>query len=356
MSGGVVAMRGVHPRAGTRSAASKRPAAARPHSQRGMAAVQVAEIQRSRLLAGALVAIEEHGYANATVALITARSRVSRRTFYELFENREACLLALLEDVIGFLAEELAAAGLEDVAWRERVRSGLWVILCFFDREPALARVLMSESSNGGKQALERRKEIYARLAAILDEGRGAGPRADECSSLTSEGLVGAAAGIVNGRLLHRDRKPMASLLGELMSMIVLPYLGAAAARRERARPLPAPPVAHGTRTASERLSLKCDPLAGIPIRLTYRTARVLEAIASQAGVSNRTVADRAGIHDQGQVSKLLARLERHGLAENAGDGHPKGEANAWSLTVRGQQVAQRLSVSPSVDRESEAA
>ena len=57
-------------------------------------------------------------------------------------------------------------------------------------------------------------------------------------------------------------------------------------------------------------------------------------------------VADYAGIHDQGQVSKLLARLQRLGLIANAGDGHVRGEPNAWSLTPLGEQVAQRLRMS----------
>jgi DNA-binding IclR family transcriptional regulator len=78
-------------------------------------------------------------------------------------------------------------------------------------------------------------------------------------------------------------------------------------------------------------------------MRMTYRTARVLAVIAERPGVSNRAVAEHAGMHDQGQISKLLARLERLGLAENAGDGQAKGESNAWSLTRLGWQVAQRL-------------
>jgi AcrR family transcriptional regulator len=304
---------------------------------------QVAEIQRNRLFAAALGAIEEHGYAHATVAQITARSRVSRRTFYELFENREACLIALLEDVIRTLEDELAAADLAGLAWRERVRGGLWVILCFFDREPALARVLMDQSAHSGRLALKHRQRLNTRLVAILDEGRAASTRADECSPLTAEGLLGAAAGIINARLWQRTtREPLAALLGELMSMIVLPYLGAAVARRERVRPAPTSPVNHA-HANGRRLALECDPLQELPIRMTYRTARVLEVIAFHPGVSNRMVAEHAGIHDQGQISKLLARLERLGLTANSGVGHLKGEPNAWELTPLGRHVEQRL-------------
>src|SRR5580692_42190 len=95
---------------------------------------QVADIQRSRLLAAAVRAVDELGWANTTVADVVARSRISRRTFYEMFANREECLSAVLEDILATLAGELAGAGLEGVEWRERVRRGLWVILAFFDR------------------------------------------------------------------------------------------------------------------------------------------------------------------------------------------------------------------------------
>jgi hypothetical protein len=54
-------------------------------------------------------------------------------------------------------------------------------------------------------------------------------------------------------------------------------------------------------------------------------------------------VGELAGVPDQGQISKLLARLERLGLAANTGDGHSKGESNAWSLTTLGERVTAHL-------------
>jgi AcrR family transcriptional regulator/DNA-binding MarR family transcriptional regulator len=325
---------------------ARSPVSAPRLAARGRAAEgRLLELQRSRLLAGAVGAIEEHGYAQTTVAQITARSRVSRRTFYELFEDREECLAALVEDVIAMVEGEIAAAGLEGLSWLERVRGGLDAILAFFDREPALARVCVVEALRGGRQVLERREQIHARLAGVLDEGRAQGPQTGERTPVTAEGLVGAAFGVVYTRLLRREPKPLTDLRGELMSLIVLPYLGAAASRRELARPLPAS-VAARRRCPPARPISEGDPLEGLPMRLTYRTARVLQAIAAQPGVSNREVAAQAGVADQGQISKLLARLERLGLTENEGDGHQKGERNAWELTVVGREIARRLSLS----------
>jgi DNA-binding MarR family transcriptional regulator len=87
------------------------------------------------------------------------------------------------------------------------------------------------------------------------------------------------------------------------------------------------------------------DPLDEVPMRLTYRTARVLGCIADRPGASNRAVGDGAGVGDPGQISKLLARLERLGLVVNTGGGHQTGAPNAWSLTELGGDVARRLSL-----------
>jgi AcrR family transcriptional regulator len=313
--------------------------------------VQIEEIQRARLTGAAVEVLDELGYTATTVAHITEHAGVSRRTFYDLFDNCEDCLLAALESVLAQLGGELAAAHLGGLAWRERVRMGLWTILCFFDGEPALARICVVQSARGSERVLERREEVLAALAAVIDEGR-EGARGDECLPLTAEGLVGAAVSILNTRLLRANagrgsrsgQRPLTDLLGELMGMIVLPYLGAAAARRERVRPAPVlpRPIARGTVGGAVGVGV-APALRDVPIRLTYRTVRVLEDVAVHPGVNNRVLADHVGIADQGQVSKLVARLERVGLLENTGTGHTKGGPNAWRLTSLGRRFTQSI-------------
>jgi AcrR family transcriptional regulator/DNA-binding MarR family transcriptional regulator len=304
--------------------------------------LQVAEIQRSRLLAAAVAVVDEFGYSDTTVTHITHRARVSRRTFYELFENREECLAAMFEHALDSIRSELLAAELDRLAWRERVRGGLLAILAFFDREPVLARVCVVQSLRGDQQVLERRTEVLGQLAAILEEGANESSRT--VPALTAEGLVGAAHSILYARLLKREHEPLTGLLGDLMGIIVLPYLGPDAARREHARPAPALPAGRAATTGTTTESTpERNPLDGIPMRITYRTALVLRQISEQPGISNREVADQAGVSDQGQMSKLLSRLERFGLILNTGEGHTKGEPNAWTLTPTGTRVAQSI-------------
>ena len=307
---------------------------------------QLVEVQRSRLLSATIRAVEELGSQNVTVADITRLARVSRRTFYELFADREECFLAALEGAVASIEGELAALDLEGHGWCERVRIGLWTILCFFDRQPALARVCVVESLRGGSKIFDAREVVLARLVAIVDEGRDANTRMRDGAAITAEGVVGAVLAILYSRVSRRESEPLSSLLGELMGMIVLPYLGPQAARKEQKRPLPELPSAQTeNRVSADRLV--GDPLEGVPIRLTYRTIRVVECVAAKPGSSNRQVGDAAGISDQGQISKLLARLERKGVLINAGRDRHEGEPNVWELTAIGERVVRSIGTQP---------
>ncbi len=306
---------------------------------------EIAQMQRARLLGAAVPMVDELGWAGVTVADIASRARVSRRTFYDLFSNREDCLLAVLEDAVGRVEQDLRSVSVEAGSWVEQIRTGLWRILCFLDRDPVLARVCVVQSARGSRRVLEAREEILARLAQTIDEGRSGSARAVQAPPLTAEGVVGAAVAIVYKRLLAGDPAPLRDLHGDLMGVIVLPYLGSAAAARERKRDAPEllePPVTGAVARVS---ASREDPLSAVPMRLTYRTARVLRTAAQYPGVSNRLLGEGAGITDPGQISKLLARLQRLGLLTNTGEGQARGERNAWELTPLGERVSEQLSL-----------
>ncbi len=73
---------------------------------------------------------------------------------------------------------------------------------------------------------------------------------------------------------------------------------------------------------------------------LGCRSRRALMVIAAQPGASNREVADAAEVSDQGQISKVLARLENLGLIHNPGEWRP-GKRHAWRLTARGKRAVE---------------
>jgi AcrR family transcriptional regulator/DNA-binding MarR family transcriptional regulator len=302
----------------------------------GLPRGQVTEIQRSRMLAAAVDAVAEVGYARMTVAQVISRARVSRKTFYDVFADREDCFLAAFE-LASSQARLIAREAYERQGgvWREGVRAALGRLLVFLDEEPGLAKLCVVEALAAGEKVLERRAELLEEIAAAIDRGRQLTNTSREPPTVTAEGIVGGVFAVLHTRLLDDSDEPLTDLLAPLMSMIVLPYLGARAASRELGRP--AVEVARERKTRTQRRSP--DPLEGLNMRLTYRTVRVLMVIAEHPGASNREIAEGSGIIDQGQISKLLNRLARLNLVENRGEGQERGAANAWHLTARGAQI-----------------
>ena len=303
---------------------------------------QVAELQRARMLTAMVQEISERGAANVSVAHVVGRSGVSRRTFYELFEDREDCFLAALDEALKHVAMVVVPAYEGEVSWRARIRAGLVALLQYIDHDPAIGRLLVVESLASGHRALERRQSVLAQIVSLVEEGRAETKTgSDDPPPLTAEGIVGGALSVLHARLTETNPGGrvaclrVGELAGPLMGMIVLPYLGPAAARKEIERPTPKQPA--------KQAVVRNDPLQDLPMRFTYRTMRVLTSIAelSAQGAypSNRTVGEHAGIPDQGQASKLLARLHRLGLIENQGGDPARGEPNAWTLTNTGKDI-----------------
>jgi AcrR family transcriptional regulator len=324
--------------ASKRARASARNDGARaPQAYNGAVRAQLADLQRARLLTAMFDIATERGAGNVTVAHVVERSGVSRRTFYETFTDREDCFLAAFEQALGFASERVLPAYESQGAWRERIRAALGALLVFLDEEPVIGRLLMVESFSGGQATLARRDEVIAQVTEAIDEGRNE-PKAASPLPLTAEGVVGGVLSVSHSRLLDPAREPLVELLNPLMSMIVLPYLGATAARRELDRPVP---KSQGRSAQGE--PLLSDPFKDAGMRLTYRTVRVLMAIVDNPGASNRVIGKTAGVDDQGQISKLLSRLQRIGLVANTGLGPGQGAPNAWTLTEKGRQVVHTI-------------
>jgi AcrR family transcriptional regulator/DNA-binding MarR family transcriptional regulator len=303
-----------------------------PGLRSGVQEKLVRDVQRMWIVSAMARIVFEQGLESVSVQQIVARAGVTRRTFYELFESREDCFRAVFEESVAMAAERACAAYRIEGRWVERIRAGLLALLAFFDSEPELARLCVLHATPASP-TLTRRGEVLEHLALVIDEGRRGAPAEMHPPPLTAQSVVGGVLAVVQARLLEPNPRRLAELVGPLMGVIALPYLGQEAAWRELSRPVRETTDA---RTAPEGIR---DPLRDLDMRLTYRTLRVLAAIAVAPGISNRDVAQAAGVRDEGQISRLLARLERLGLVRNTDVGRSKGRANAWSVTRRGAEV-----------------
>lgn len=297
------------------------------------------------------------GASSVTVARVIARAGVSRRLFYELFADIEDCLLATFDWGVEQARVMAVDAYAVEKGWREGVRAGLGALLRFFDERPLIAQLCIVYAAGGGPRVLERRSQVIAELCKVVDRGRAEVSSGRAPSPVVAEGVVGAVLAVLYTRLLafgasaagggepSGEESPLIEMHGELMSLIVLPYLGRKVAGNELRRPAPAP-RAQAVSVVPELAHQSPRERPGA--RMTYRTVRVLMTIADLPGGSNREVAERAGIVDQGQISKLLTRLEYQGLIVNRdADSPARGTPNSWWLTEHGEALERELRERP---------
>ncbi|GAB7043638.1 MULTISPECIES: TetR/AcrR family transcriptional regulator [Catenuloplanes] len=175
-----------------------------------------ADDARIRVMQGFTAAVAERGYAATTIADIVAAARVSKRTFYEHFPDKEACLLATYRASADRLERMLREAGRQTGdGWRERVHALVTAYLEALDAVGPASRTVLVEVQAAGPRAFRMRSETQDRFAALFVELVESDPALPPLTPALAIALVGG----INELLLHvadpytRDGEPFTSLV-----------------------------------------------------------------------------------------------------------------------------------------------
>jgi AcrR family transcriptional regulator len=129
-------------------------------------AVDIASSQRARLLAAMATVVARKGYAATTVADVVSAAGVSRSTFYELFESKEACFLDAyrqgVDDLLGAVRDAVHDATGD---WRAQLRAGIRAYLAQLAEEDNFTRIYIDEIHAAGATALSARADALRRFA-----------------------------------------------------------------------------------------------------------------------------------------------------------------------------------------------
>lgn len=215
-----------------------------PSGRHNLPPEEVAESQRRRLLAAMAASCAEKGYAHTTVADVVSRAGVSRATFYELFDDKEACFVAAAET---FMNEALtairASTPAEGASWPEIVAAAVSALLELMARRPEFARLGLLEAPSAGRRAYEHYRraidEVVARLDRSYREAGGGDAAEPEVASLppsAHRAAVGGAGSLLVDSLLSGRPDQLPQLLPDLLYILVLPYLGQEEALRQAER------------------------------------------------------------------------------------------------------------------------
>jgi AcrR family transcriptional regulator len=214
-------------------------AEALPRGRHGLSREAVARSQRERLLDAAARVTAARGYEATSVADILGEAGVGRETFYELFEDRRACVLAahaeLLDDLIAHVRVAYEGPG----EWVERCRATLRVLLDWFAADPPLGRFLLIEPAAIGPEFHAIFQAGFDRFVEVIDSGLDA--QLPDTDPLPATSLaVGAAIARVYGEVAADRTARLPTLLPQLTYETLVPFLGETAAHEAAFEAAPA--------------------------------------------------------------------------------------------------------------------
>ncbi len=123
---------------------------------------------RERLIEAMSASIEQNGYRRTTVADVVRIARTSRRTFYEHFEDRDACFLALFDAVNDATMDAISAAVHPNRPFEEQVDSAVEAYIDSITAHPALYRSFVRELPGLGQPGADRQLAVIERFAQLL--------------------------------------------------------------------------------------------------------------------------------------------------------------------------------------------
>lgn len=202
-----------------------------PPGRHGLPRHFVIHSQRERVLQAVAEAAAQEGWAEVTLTHIVQRAGVSRRTFYELYDDKDAALLAAYDAAVEQLVQVLVDALAATSDWRLRLRAAADSLLAFLAAEPAFARMALVEVPAASPPVRAHHREVVAAFASAVDQLRPA--EAQVPPPGVTRAVVGGIQQLIVDAVAEGRAAELPALRPTLMYLLLLPWFGEEEARRE---------------------------------------------------------------------------------------------------------------------------
>src|ERR1019366_72082 len=171
---------------------------------------------RLRLVAAIAALLAARALSTVTIADIARQARVSKRTFYEHFADKEACFIACYETLSDIVLKATLDATTGDLPWAKKVRASTRAYLSTLESQPALTRTLMLGVYAAGPEALRVRRQVQKRFADQLRRLVAQGRKDEPTRARLSPAMATAVIGGINELVLVAVEEGRADRLTEL--------------------------------------------------------------------------------------------------------------------------------------------
>ncbi len=180
------------------------------------------EDDRARILRSALELAALEGYGNLTPMRIADEAGVSIDTFFDLFDDMEACFLAAIEKLGEEVRGIVSDPRLTSPEWPAAVRRALDALMRYFAARPAYTQTIATGVFAMGQRAVDLGAELAHEVAARLTAGAPNPP----LTGLAQEGIEGAIWHTIYCQTTNGGTGALPELSDYLAYVVLAPYLG----------------------------------------------------------------------------------------------------------------------------------
>lgn len=202
-----------------------------PRGRHDLTPEQVRDAQRSRLLNAMAGCVAEKGLAATTVADVIARAGVSRRTFYELFKDKDDCFLAAYRLGVSVLMDAIREAQAEPGSWEERVERSFVALTDVMAANPDFTKLCILEIWTADGEARALHYETIQGFRIFLADLE------DQLGEIVFGGLVGGISSILFREIEAGRTEEIRRIVPALVDFVMLPLAGLTVRRPPRRDP-----------------------------------------------------------------------------------------------------------------------
>jgi AcrR family transcriptional regulator len=253
----------------------------------GLPREKVVANQRARLHGAVIEASAVHGYVDTSVAELCRLAGISKRTFYEQFDNKQACFRASYECVVARAAARIGQERPSEQSWDAKLASALAALLEEIAERPKDARFVLLEALAADGDLRSRHAGLRRDLEAFLVAGFGQSQPESVFPPLLARGVLAGFERVICDLVLADHHVEPAELVSELVGWAASYGEGAAMA------------LSQVNPAALEGMARSSESREG---RLSSDRARILRAAAAIAvgngceGLTLSAIARRASV------------------------------------------------------------
>lgn len=166
-------------------------------------------------------ATAQHGFAGTTVSELVSLAGVSKTTFYQHFDSKQACFLATFDAIIEVVTERVSTAFGEPGDFRQRLTHALSVFMEIAAAEPAAASLAAVDSLTLGKAGIAHREKGAEAFELMIRQSFDHSPSSVEVADVTVRAVVAGIRGVVYRSLRAGRADQLPALVGELVAWVL---------------------------------------------------------------------------------------------------------------------------------------